>query len=179
MLFRSGYSHRASLSGSWHQASNHALTKIEWYAIRYELNLFSNFTYSLHSTNDQFAQTDDRSVWGGKAYRSWFTDVSDGRSMQNTLGVQMRQDQIRVGLYDTVARQIQSTVRDDDVQQTQVGIYGENEMGWSSWVRTVTGLRVDQFNAKVNSNSQSQNSGNATASKVSPDRKSTRLNSSH
>lgn len=163
-----GNTNRTSLSGNWHQSTDHELTKIEWYAIKYDLNLFSNFTYSLDRTNDQFAQTDDRSVWGGKAYRSWFTDLSDGRSMQNTLGVQMRQDRIRVGLYDTVSRQIQSTVRDDDVHQTLVGIYGENEMGWSSWLRTVTGLRVDQFSAKVTSHSQPQNSGNATASKVSP-----------
>lgn len=163
-----GNTNRTSLSGNWHQATDHALTNIEWYVIKYDLNLFSNFTYSLDRTNDQFAQTDDRSVWGGKAYRSWFTDLSDGRSMQNTLGVQMRQDRIRVGLYDTVARQIQSTVRDDDVHQTLVGIYGENEMGWNSWLRTVTGLRVDQFSAKVTSHSQLQNSGNTAASKVSP-----------
>jgi outer membrane receptor protein involved in Fe transport len=163
-----GNTNRTSLSGNWHKATNHELTKVEWYAIKYDLNLFSNFTYSLDRANDQFAQTDDRTVWGGKAYRSWFTDLSDGRSMRNTLGVQMRQDRIRVGLHDTVARQIQSTVRDDAVQQTLTGIYGENEMGWSSWLRTLTGLRVDQFNATVTSHSQPQNSGNAAASKVSP-----------
>ncbi len=163
-----GNTHRTSLSGNWHQASDHELTKIEWYAIKYDLNLFSNFTYSLDRANDQFAQTDDRSVWGGKANRSWLTDLSDGRSMQNTLGVHLRQDRMRVGLYDTLARKIQSTVRDDDVQQTLIGIYGENGMGWSSWLRTVTGLRVDQVNAKVTSHSQPQNSGSAAASKVSP-----------
>jgi hypothetical protein len=159
---------RTSLSGNWHQASDHALTKIEWYAIKYDLNLFSNFTYSLDRANDQFAQTDDRSVWGGKAYKTWLGELSDGRSMQNTLGVQMRQDRLRVGLYDTVSRQIQATVRDDDVQQTLVGIYGENEMGWSTWLRTVAGVRVDQFNAKVTSYAQSLNSRIATANKVSP-----------
>ena len=163
-----GNTNRTSLSGNWHQSTEHELTKIEWYVIKYDLNLFSNFTYSLDRANDQFAQTDDRSVWGGKAYRSWITDLSDGRSMQNSLGVQVRQDRIRVGLYDTVARQIQSTVRNDDGQQTLVGIYGENEMGWSTWLRTVTGLRVDQFNAKVTSHAQALNSGSATASKVSP-----------
>jgi hypothetical protein len=159
---------RTSLSGNWHQASDHALTKIEWYAIKYNLNLFSNFTYSLDRANDQLAQTDDRTVWGGKTYRAWFTDLSDGRSMQNTLGVQLRQDQIRVGLYDSVARQFQSTVRDDGIQQSLVGIYGDNEMGWSSWMRTVAGFRVDQFNAKVTSHAQALNSGSAAASKVSP-----------
>jgi outer membrane cobalamin receptor len=163
-----GQTHRTSLSGHWHQASDHELTKIEWYAMRYDLKLFSNFTYSLDRANDQFAQTDDRSVWGGKAHKSWFTDWGDGRGMQNTLGVQLRQDQIRVGLYDTLARQTQSTVRDDVVQQSLVGIYGENEMGWNTWLRTVTGLRFDQFNAKVTSHSQAQNSASAAASRVSP-----------
>ena len=88
--------------------------------------------------------------------------------MQNTLGVQSRQDRIRVGLYETEARQIQSTVRDDDVHQTLVGIYGENEVGWNSWLRTVAGLRFDQFNAKVRSHVQAVNSGKANASKISP-----------
>ncbi|WP_310625487.1 TonB-dependent receptor domain-containing protein [Limnohabitans sp.] len=163
-----GNTNRTSLSGHWHQTSDYELIKIEWYAVKYDLNLSSNFTYSLDRTNDQFAQTDDRSVWGGKAYRAWFIDFNDGRRMQNTLGVQMRQDRIRVGLYDTVSKQIQSTVRDDDVQQTLVGIYGENEMGWNSWLRTVAGLRVDQLNAKVTSHSQEQNSGSTAESKVSP-----------
>ena len=160
--------HRTSLSGNWHQSSDHEMTQVEWYAIKYDLDLFSNFTYSLDRANDQFAQTDDRSVWGGKAYKSWFADISDGRSMQNTLGVQMRQDRIRVGLFDTVARQVQSTVRDDDVNQTLVGVYGENEVSWNSWLRIAAGLRFDQFNAKVTSHTQALNSGSANASKVSP-----------
>jgi len=160
--------HRTSLSGNWHQVSDQEMTKVEWYAIKYDLNLFSNFTYSLDRASDQFFQTDSRSVWGGRAYRSWFANLSDGRTMQNTLGMQMRQDRIRVGLYDTVARVIQSTVRDDDVYQTLIGLYGENEMGWNSWLRTVAGLRVDQFNAKVTSHSQALNSGSANSSKISP-----------
>lgn len=163
-----GNTHRTSLSGNWHQSTDHELTKVEWYAIKYDLNLFSNFTYSLDRANDQFAQTDNRTVWGGKAYKSWLYDLSGGHSMQNTLGLQVRQDRIRVGLYDTVNRQIQFTVRDEDVRQTLAGIYGENEMGWNPWLRTITGLRVDQFKAKVTSRSQQQNSGNAAATKVSP-----------
>jgi outer membrane receptor protein involved in Fe transport len=159
---------RTSLSGNWHQRSANELTKIEWYALQYDLDLFSNFTYSLTRTNDQFAQTDHRSVWGGQANRSWFSDLNDGRTMQNTLGVQMREDRIRVGLHDSVSRQIQSTIRDDDVRQDLLGVYGENELGWTAWMRTVAGLRADQFNAKVISHSQQLNSGSAAASRVSP-----------
>ena len=40
-----GKTNRTSLSGNWHQVTGHELSKIEWYAIKYDLNLFSNFTY--------------------------------------------------------------------------------------------------------------------------------------
>ena len=101
---------RTSLSGHWHRASDHELTKVEWYAIQYQLKLFSNFTYSLDRASDQFGQTDRRSVWGGRAFRTWFADLRGERSMQNTLGIQVRQDRIQVGLYDTLSRQMQSVV---------------------------------------------------------------------
>ena len=159
---------RTSLSGNWHQSSDHELTQFNWYAMSYSLDLFSNFTYSLERTSDQFAQMDQRTVVGGKAFKSWFTDLGNQQSMQNTLGLQMRQDRIQVGLFDTVSRQIQTTVRDDAVSQTLVGVYGENEVGWNSWVRTVTGVRVDQFNAKVSSVPAVINSGTSTGSKISP-----------
>ncbi len=160
--------HRTSLSGAWHQASDHGLMRVEGYLIRYDLSLFSNFTYSLDRASDQFAQTDHRTVLGGKAYRSWLSELGEGQSLQNTLGLQVRQDRIRVGLYDTVARQIQATVRDDDLRLTQIGVYGENEVGWNPWLRTVAGLRADQFHADVSSHVQAQNSGTASAFKLSP-----------
>lgn len=160
--------HRTSLSGQWHQASDQEMTKVDWYVIQYKLDLFSNFTYTLNRTSDQFGQVDNRGVWGGKARRSWVTEFGDGKSLQNTLGLQVRQDRIRLGLYDTLARDIQATVRDDDVHQALVGLYGENETGWNPWLRTLAGLRVDQFSAHVTSHSQALNSGYAKAVKVSP-----------
>jgi hypothetical protein len=160
--------HRTSWSGSWHRAAEQSMTRVEWYAIQYDLSLLSNFTYSLDRASDQFAQTDSRSVWGGKAYRSWSSDLSDGRILQNTLGVQVRQDRVRVGLYDATSGQLQSTVRDDDIHQTQVGLYGENETGWLTWLRTVAGVRVDQFNASVTSHAQALNSGQSHAATTSP-----------
>lgn len=159
---------RTSLSGHWHRASDHELTKVEWYAIQYQLKLFSNFTYSLDRASDQFGQTDRRSVWGGRAFRTWFADLRGERSMQNTLGIQVRQDRIQVGLYDTLSRQMQSVVREDDVNQALIGVYGENDIGWTPWLRTVAGLRADQFNAHVTSHQQAMNSGAARASRLSP-----------
>jgi outer membrane cobalamin receptor len=159
---------RTSWSGNWHQSAGQEMTQLNWYAVSYSLDLFSNFTYSLERATDQFAQMDQRTVVGGKAFKSWFTDLGDQQSMQNTLGLQVRQDRIKLGLFDTTSRQIQSTVRDDAVNQTLVGVYGENEVGWNSWFRTVAGVRADQFNARVSSAAQSLNSGTSSGSKISP-----------
>ena len=159
---------RTSLSGTWHQGSEHALTRAQWYVLRYDLKLFSNFTYSLERANDQFAQTDQRTVFGGKFERLWLVPLGEGQSMQNSLGLQWRQDRIRVGLYDTVLRQVQTTVRDDDVRQTLLGMYGENAVTWRPWLRTVAGLRADTFQARVASRVQAPNAGAASAFKLSP-----------
>ena len=159
---------RTSVSGTWHEASDDAVTRAQWYAIEYGLNLFSNFTFSLERASDQFAQSDRRTVLGGQLSRAWQFETSDGRSVQNTLGVQLRQDRIRVGLYDTVARQTQTTVRDDGVQQTLAGLYAENEIGWTPWLRTVAGVRADRLLARVDSALQPQNSGTASAARASP-----------
>ena len=159
---------RNSLSLSWHQASDEAVTRVQAYAIHYALQLFSNFTYSLERASDQFAQTDQRTVLGGQVTRSWLAELSEGRSLQNTLGVQLRQDRIRLGLLDTVARQTTATVRDDGVVQSLIGVFAENETGWTPWLRTVLGLRADQFNAQVTSHVQAQNSGTASGARLSP-----------
>ena len=159
---------RSSLSGSWYTSAGDVLTKIDLYTIKYDLKLYSNFTYSLERDNDQFSQTDSRSVWGGRAYRSWSTNWGTEIYSQNTLGIQARQDRIRVGLFDTVSRQIQSTVRDDDVTQNLVGLYGENQIEWSPWFRTILGVRQDQYSTNVTSHKHPVNSGDANASKFSP-----------
>ncbi len=162
-----GSTRRTSLSGTWHRVSDHELTRVNWYAIQYDFQLFSNFTYHLERASDQFAQSDNRSVLGGQVSRSWLMDVGD-RSMINTVGLNVRQDQARVGLQDTVARQVQATVRDDRIQLTALGLYGDNEVGWTSWLRSVMGLRLDQLQARVHSVSQGQNTGSASAYRLSP-----------
>ncbi len=159
---------RSSLSASWHQASDNAFTRLQAYAIHSNLSLFSNFTYSLDRASDQFAQTDQRTVLGGQLSRTWVTDLGEGRSLQNTLGLQLRQDRIRLGLLDTVARQTTATVRDDSVVQSQLGVFADNEIAWTPWLRSVLGLRADQFKAQVSSHSQALNSGSVSADRLSP-----------
>jgi outer membrane cobalamin receptor len=162
------HTQRTSVSGTWHQASNDARTHINWYALQYDLGLFSNFTYFQDRANsDQFGQKDQRTAFGGSLTQSWQGNWG-ARAMVNTIGLQVRQDQIRVGLYNTEARKTANTVRDDTVQQTLLGIYANHELNWQPWLRSVTGLRLDQLNAQVNSHTNTPNSGEATATRASP-----------
>jgi hypothetical protein len=159
---------RISLSGQWRRSENQGVTAIQWYAIRYDLELFSNFTYSLDRATDQFAQTDHRTVLGGQAFKKWTGDWRKARNIHNTLGIQWRQDRIRLGLYDTAQRQILHTVRSDQVHQTMLGLYGQNEIIWNPWLRTIAGVRTDQLQVHVESFTLSENSGRSDAVKMSP-----------
>jgi outer membrane cobalamin receptor len=162
------HTQRTSVSGTWHQASDQARTHINWYALQYDLDLFSNFTYFQDRANgDQFGQKDKRHAIGASVAQSWQSEWAE-RPILNTFGVQARQDHILVGLYDTVGRVTENTVRDDTVRQSLLGVYASNELTWSQWLRSVTGLRLDQLDAQVQSHTQTNYSGKASATRASP-----------
>ena len=163
-----GSTRRLSLSGNWKQTQDNQTAALQWYAVLYDLDLYSNFTYALERPIDQFAQTDRRAVVGGQALRTWTTELGPRLALLNTAGLQVRHDRIRVGLYDTAQRQVQGTVRDDRVQQSALGVYAQSQISWNGWLRTMAGVRADQLDVKVASAEQNQNSGRASAFKVSP-----------
>ena len=100
-----GNSQRYSLQGEWHRQDVNSETKITVYGFYYDLDLFSDFTYFLTDTNqgDQFEQQDQREVAGLDArhtlFNQWF-----GRDVENTFGLQVRNDWINNGLYQTEDR---------------------------------------------------------------------------
>lgn len=164
-----GSTSRYSLSGEWHDRDRAGETRVSAYAMKYALKLFSNFTYAMDrpATGDQFSQQDDRNVYGGQASRAWNHTLA-GLDARSEVGVQMRHDRIRVGLYDTQARQILSTTRLDDVRETLLGVYGQSTVQLTPWLRSVVGLRGDTARFAVNSLSNPANSGSARASLLSP-----------
>ncbi len=165
-----GQTSRHSLSAEWHSTRGAMRDRLAAYALHYDLDLYSNFTYTLDrpAQGDQFAQKDQRTVYGLSASRLWDQSLPGGRPMQNTLGVQLRSDRIRVGLYDSAARVITTTVREDEVRQTLAGLYGENHITWTPWLRTVAGLRFDQLDATVDSLTLATNSGSTRTGRLSP-----------
>lgn len=163
-----GDSQRYSLAAEWHRSDAHSATKIMAYGFYYNLDLFSNFTYFLDDpiNGDQFHQHDDRMTGGIKASHTWYNNIWD-REMENTVGLQLRNDFIHNGLFNTVNRQTLNQVREDDVWEISLAPYIENKTQWAEKFRTVAGVRSDVYHFDVDSDN-SANSGNETDAIVSP-----------
>jgi len=164
-----GRTSRYSLSLDRHKTlENGGVFHMDVYAIKYRLNLFSNFTFFLdNQTNgDQFEQADNRTIIG--LTPSWvFTGKWDERQMTNKFGLDARRDNIDVALYNTTARDRFNTVRSDKVAQTGVGLYYENTLQWTDTFRCIAGVREDFYNARVDGD-LAANSGTTSAHIASP-----------
>ena len=131
-------------------------TKITAYAFYYDLDLFSDFTYFLTDTNrgDQFEQQDRRWVAGLDAHHTLFNQWFQ-RDVENTFGLQVRNDWINNGLYQTEDRVrvdkldsetgtiLPANTDVNDFTDTQVGFYAENKIQWAEKFRSVAALRGD------------------------------------
>lgn len=163
-----GDSHRYSLSFEMQRGSEQALQRLTVYALHYDLDLFSNFTYFLDDPvhGDQFEQQDRRFVSGLRWERLWTGELA-GRKAEHTLGLQARNDDIANGLFHTQARRRLSTTRTDDIGQLSGAPYFQTRVAWTPWLRTVTGLRWDSYRFRVDSN-LAANSGEESQSILSP-----------
>lgn len=164
-----GQTRRVSLSGAWQRDTADSRWQVSAYAIDYTLALYSNFTYALErpADGDQFLQRDRRVVAGGAVSRSFGHEVL-GHPARTKLGLQLRHDRIRVGLFDTVARAVTGTTRDDRVRQTMLGAYTETSVELTPWLRAVAGLRADRTDFSVDSLSNPLNSGTSNDALLSP-----------
>ncbi|MEM1110451.1 MAG: TonB-dependent receptor [Pseudomonadota bacterium] len=163
-----GDSSRASLSA--HMSHEHDDHRSEWnaYAIDYEMNLWSNFTYLLDDplNGDQFQQVDDRTIFGGSYHRFWVG--GDDEHFHHRLGVELRHDDIdSVGLYRTADRRRLETVREDSVEQTSVGLFYELAWRFTDNWRAVLGLRGDYYWFDVDAGLD-ENAGDDSDGIVSP-----------
>jgi outer membrane receptor protein involved in Fe transport len=121
------------------------------YVIKYKLDLYSTFTYYLvdPDNGDQMLQHDDRMVYGFKGSKTWHTRLL-GLDTSNLIGAQARFDDIKdVGLFHTLQRQILGTDQNASVQESNGAIYVENTTQWLDRLRTVLGLREDEFSFDV------------------------------
>ena len=163
-----GRSSRYSLSGEWHADVGAGQARALLYGYYYDLSLFSNFTYFLDDpvNGDQFEQKDRRFVLGLAPSYDWNLDLFD-RTLDNTVGLQVRSDLVHNGLYDTEERNRRGATRHDHIAQTSVGLFLESRASWTDWFRTVAGSRVDLYAFDVDSN-LAENSNDEVDAIVSP-----------
>jgi len=164
-----GDTSRTSLSAEWHRTGERSRSTVSAYALRYRLDLNSNFTYALErpADGDQFKQTDSRSVAGVDAKHA-FDHTLGGLATRSEFGLSLRHDRIRVGLFDSVARQVTATTREDEVRETLLGVYGQSAVEFTPVLRGVFGLRADYLSASVDALTLAANSGQASDTQVSP-----------
>ena len=163
-----GEAHRYSLSGAWRRSDATSSTRVNAYLIDWKLDLYSNFTYFLDDpvNGDQFNQPDRRRTTGVNASHTWqMTGL--GSESENTVGVQFQNDNVFNGLLSTRGRQTVSTTRRDHLVETSIGVYAENATRWTTWFRTVAGLRADTYRFDVKSDNPA-NSGKVSASMANP-----------
>ncbi len=160
---------RYSVATEFERSSARSRTRVTAFALRYRLNLFSNFTYALDNPDDgdQFEQADRRWVTGAKlSHRRLATWRS--RPVELVAGTEVRYDHIpHVGLFRTAGRVRLDTVREDAVRQTSVGAFGQADVDWTPWLRSSAGLRVDGYRFAVDADDP-LNSGTDGAGLVSP-----------
>ncbi|WP_265946903.1 TonB-dependent receptor [Dechloromonas sp. A34] len=170
-----GQTFRYSLAGEWTQRGDHSQSKASIWWLRSGLDLWSNFQYCLNdfATNgncargDQFKQSERRQASGfalaQTIYGHW-----GGFEVANTVGLQGRIDRLSpVGLYATSWRDTLATVREDKVSQRSLALWAQNEIRWTSWLRSIQGLRGDAYDFTVDS-SLATNSGSAGDQMLTP-----------
>ncbi|WP_422281305.1 TonB-dependent receptor [Bradyrhizobium sp.] len=164
-----GNSNRFSLSGRWAQHDETGSSKANFYVIKSSLNLWNNFTYFLSDpvNSDQFHQHDDR-VLGGINGSHTIKSQFAGLPMETEIGAQSRYDDTRLDLNNSVQRQFLSPVRSDAVQEGSVGLFVQNTLHWTDWLRMIVGWRGDFYQTSVNSFFTPANSGSAGAFIGSP-----------
>jgi hypothetical protein len=162
-----GKTQRSSLSGQYQAIRGEHLSRWNAYAIDYQLNLWSNFTYQLDNPvlGDQLEQVDTRRVLGGSYHHQWSPAAN---SVEHRWGAELRYDAIdTVGLYRTQMRQRVNGIREDTVKERSVGLFYEATWQFLPRWRAVMGARADQYQFDVRAE-DSRNTGHETAHQISP-----------
>lgn len=170
-----GRSLRHSLAAEWAGRGDASQTRATAWWLRSSLDLWSNFQYCLGdyaatgscATGDQFRQSERRHAGGFDVSHTLYGRWA-GLELENTIGLQGRIDRIGpIGLYASRARDTYASVREDAVTQRSLALWAHNETRWTSWLRSIQGLRADAFDFRVDA-STAANAGTASGQLVTP-----------
>jgi outer membrane cobalamin receptor len=164
-----GEAQRSSLSGAWRRTSSEQASSLSAYVIRNRLDLYSNFTYFMNDpvNGDQFSQPDRRVSTGLDGSHTWHVYREGAVTSDLSVGVQLQNDNIFNGLYDTRARRRLATTREDHIVETSGALFVESATRWSDALRTVVGLRANAYRFRVEGD-RLENSGRARDTLATP-----------
>ena len=159
---------RYSLAADWRAQGTSSTSRAMVYGFRYDLELFSNFTYFLDDPvhGDQIDQQDRRYVVGAVANHSRVGTLF-GAVSQNTVGIEVRNDHIDNSLYHSEAQHRLNDGVVNRVVETSLAPYVENRTYWMPWLRSTVGLRADAYWFDVR-NVVGGASGQASTALISP-----------
>jgi hypothetical protein len=161
------WTRRYSLSAAWQHTEGSSVTKANIYIIDKRMELFSDFTYFLYDPihGDQFNQWDRRITTAFNASQTWLGKLG-GFDMENTVGLQLQNDNIINGLNHTEDRHVLQVWLEDHVIERSEAAYFQNTMHWFEKFRTEAGIRGDYI--QINDNSGVGNSGKTSDSMANP-----------
>jgi outer membrane receptor for Fe3+-dicitrate len=169
-----GKSERQNLSAIYNYTdANQSFTAQTW-AGWYRLQLWSNFSLFFNDpvNGDGIEQNDKRFLIGNNInYRRNYNLL--GLPMETFVGFQSRFDHIRVGLFSQTNRRRTSTTSNNDIEQTNLGWFAQQEVKPTDWLRVQLGARMDNFWYEVRQKGDPANivnpiSGDGTGTIVNP-----------
>jgi hypothetical protein len=148
-----GRAQRGSLSGQFHASNGEGLFSANAYVVNTQLTLWNNFTHFLIDpvNGDQEAQTENRVIAGGSASYQVPVQVF-GIGTEWLGGVQIRYDINDVSRLPTADRAVLPAQADplnftetDHVHLVDLSAYAQATTHWTTWFRTVLGVREDHI----------------------------------
>jgi TonB family protein len=144
------------------------------YLASYRFNLFSNFSLYLddQGRGDEIQQVDRRVFSGGQMSYRVVRDLGPLR-LDTTIGGNVRSDDIHEELWHTEARQELDPLRANDVHQTFLGAFVNEELAPAPWLRFDLGGRADLLSFAVDNllpsdDPQAPKTGVSAAHQLSP-----------
>jgi outer membrane receptor protein involved in Fe transport len=165
-------SERFSLSGHYGAQGEHWRVSTDVYAVRSTMTLWNDFTHYLFDpvNGDQEQQDETRSTAGVDTAFTWIQALGS-IGTETTLGVQDRYDRIYIDRRHTRGRialtycelanaegtaatpyaAVRGACSADRVALNDLGVYAQNTTRWTPWLRTVVGLREEDYRASDHS----------------------------
>ena len=148
---------------------NEASWKNELYYVKYDFNLFSNFTFFLEDPvhGDMINQRDRRDILGYNGSYTQHAVIGD-KPLRWTAGAAVRADQSYIQLLHAEERAVIDTVRSGHLDQLNPSAYLDATLDLSKRWAVNLGLRYDIYDFNYTEDRYDSLSGNKVVSRASP-----------